>query len=177
MFCLFLIDPQDDNHLNEKEKIVTDAIVSMFKTRKKKAIRSPSKLPGVENTNFLRKPKNDDSSESSSTKDSGYEELDNDRLTSRRRERTGGSEIESSPVKTRGGEGRKTGTQERFSEHSSPVFNLKDINSIWAIDDEEAEEKENISVETIRNESDVDYLNYDQVSPLTPLSSRTTILD
>ena len=176
--------------MDETERIVTDTIVSMFKNRKKKVSRSPTKLPPAENSNFLKKPKNDDSSETSSMKDSGYEELDNDRLKSRRREKR--SDQESSPVKTRAEEQqsrksspRKTGKKEAVSvtgdsqEHSPPVFNLKDINSIWADDDEDEEdvEKDKNNVEPIRNESDVDYLNDDQLSSLSPLSSRTTILD
>ena len=55
--------------------------LTRLRTKQKKGKEeSPSKMPGAktENTNLLLRPKNDDSSESSSTKDSGYEEPENE---------------------------------------------------------------------------------------------------
>ena len=69
---------------NECEEVATKARLSRQRTRKKIGKdRSPSKIPQTkaQNSNLLLKPKNDDSSESSSIKDSGYEEPENDGIT------------------------------------------------------------------------------------------------
>ena len=159
----------------------------MFKNKKKKVdSRSPSKIP-AENTNLLRKPKNDDSSETSSIKDSGYEEPDNDRQKRREKskEKAKKSDAKYSPVKVSAEDGRSRKISQRknvkeetkfrskdFPEETtiSPVFSLQEINSIWATNEEDDEDKGKSSVESIKNESDDNDL-------LSPISSRTTILE
>ena len=91
------------------------------------------------------KPKNDDSSESSSIKDSGYEEPENDGIT-KNNKRSSDSKKKIKPDK--GSLGTVTSylkTEKQEEEQSPPpVFKLQEINSIWASCDlsDEAEERE-----------------------------------
>ena len=88
------------------------------------------------------KPKNDDSSESSSIKDSGYEDPENDGIIKNNKEKfkkSKGSTDSGKKIKRgKGSSGtkntfpRKTGTQETEQQSPPPVFQLQEINSIWA---------------------------------------------
>ena len=139
---------------DESEDIVTKAIISRLRTKKKKGKdRSPSKVAdtNTKNTNLLAKPKNDDSSESSSIKDSGYEEPENAATTKTNKEKLKSKGSTDSLKKVKGDKGssislngdrRKASKQE--VDHQSPppaVFNLHEINSIWATCDGDEEKK------------------------------------
>ena len=139
--------------------------------------RSPSKIPEAtaENTNLLLKPKNDDSSESSSIKDSGYEEPENDGTINNKKEKLKSKGSTDSGKKIKRGKGssgtgntfsRKTAKQETEQQSPPPVFKLHEINSIWAScdvsdDDDDREETGKTSV---------------GVTITSPLSARTTII-
>ena len=144
-------------------------------TKKKGKDRSPSKI--TEDTNLLLKPKNDDSSESSSIKDSGYEEPENakiikEKLTSKRSTGT---------KRDKGSSGTLAMTAKQETETlPRPVFNLNEINSIWGNCDEEDDDTEETegktSVESIRNDSDLEHPDNDPLGVTSPASARTTIL-
>ena len=139
--------------------------------------RSPSKIPEAtaENTNLLLKPKNDDSSESSSIKDSGYEEPENDGTINNKKEKLKSKGSTDSGKKIKRGKGssgtgntfsRKTAKQETEQQSPPPVFKLHEINRIWAScevseDDEEPGETGGVD---------------DPLGVASPLSSRTTII-
>ena len=122
------------------------------------------------------KPKNDDSSESSSIKDSGYEEPENDGIIKNNKEKfkkSKGSTDSGKKIKRgKGSSGtentfsRKTTKQETEQQSPPPVFKLHEINSIWAScevseDDEEPGETGGVD---------------DPLGVASPLSSRTTII-
>ena len=150
--------------------------MSRQRSKKKNGkIRSPSKIPEAtaENTNLLLKPKNDDSSESSSIKDSGYEEPENDRTIKNNKEKLKSTDSGKKIKRDKGSSGtvnnysRKTAKQEaEQSPPPPPVFKLHEINSIWAScevseDDEETGETGGVD---------------DPLGVASPLSSRTTII-
>ena len=124
----------------------------------------------------MLKPKNDDSSESSSIKDSGYEEPENDGIIKNNKEKfkkSKGSTDSGKKIKRgKGSSGtgntfsRKTAKKETEQQSPPPVFKLHEINSIWAScevseDDEEPGETGGVD---------------DPLGVASPLSSRTTII-
>ena len=163
------------------------ARLSRQRTKKKKGKEeSPSKMleAKTENTNLLLKPKNDDSSESSSIKDSGYEEPENDGTAKKKKDKfqfqSKGTTGTDSVKKIKGDKGSSgTVRAKKEAEHSPPpVFNLQEINSIWASCDvsDETEERGKTSVESIKNDSDLEYPDDDQLGVTSPVSARTTII-
>ena len=171
---------------------MANAIVSMLRSKKNKGKdrdRSSSKMPAdkAENSNLLRKPKNDDSSESSSIKDSGYEEAEIDRISQSKKGNIKSKGISDSGKKFSRDAGslrnikrKNTGRDEPppitndLPEASYPIFNLKEINSIWASDDDDdIEEKEKTS---LKNNSDIENLEDDLIGVRSSLSARTTII-
>ena len=165
-------DQHDDDEVKKSEE-VTDATPKTRKTNGK--YQSPSKL--------LSKPKNDDSSESSSIKDSGYEELENNGMKTKNKGKIKRTNDKVSAVKSRRGKSQTTSREDEISSKlhdlpeprkESPIFSLKEINSIWATneEDEDDEERDKSSVESMKHDSDGEYIE----NNLSPLSSRTTIL-
>ena len=180
-----------EHHEAESEEIVMKARPARLRTKqRKRKDESPSKMPEAktENTNLLLKPKNDDSSESSSIKDSGYEEPENDGTAKNNKDKLklkfqGSTDSVKKIQKDRGSSGteyqRKTAkTEAEQSPPPPPVFNLHEINSIWASGDvsDENEETGKTSVESIKNDSDVEYPDDDLVGVTSPVSARTTII-
>ena len=157
--------------------------MSRLRNKKKKGKdRSPSKIPEAktENTNLLAKPKNDDSSESSSIKDSGYEEPEN-ATNIKEKFKSKGSTGTESVKKIKREKGRSgPAKQEAAEQRPPPVFHLHEINSIWTscdVEEEDTEETEGkTSVESIRNDSDLEYPDDDPLGVTSPISARTTIL-
>ena len=134
---------------DEPEEIATKSRPRIKKKNGKDG--SPSKIPEAkaENTNLLAKPKNDDSSESSSIKDSGFEEAENDGTTKNNKDKIKSTDSGKKIKRDKGSSGtvniysRKTAKLEA-EQSPPPVFKLHEINSIWAScdgsDDEETGE-------------------------------------
>ena len=135
----------------------------------------------TENTNLLMIPKNDDSSESSSIKDSGYEEPENDGPAKKSKDKSKSKVSTGTGKKIKRDKGSSvTVRAEKEAEQSPPpVFNLQEINSIWAtcdVDDADTEETGKTSVESIKNDSDLEYPEDDPLGVTSPVSARTTII-